>query len=206
MNGLLGRKLGMTQLFTGDGDVVPVTVIEAGPCYITQVKTEQHEGYAAVQVGFGDRRERRTTRPLKGHLAKAGVPPRVILREFRVSDSAQYQPGQVFGPDLFAIGDRVDVMGISKGKGFQGVVKRHKFAGGPRTRGQSDRERAPGSIGSSAYPSRVFKGTRMAGRMGNSRVTVKNLTVVGVDRERNLLLIRGAVPGHANGYVMITRA
>jgi len=206
MDGLLGRKLGMTQVFTPDGDAVPVTVIEAGPCAITQVKTGKADGYDAVQVGFGDRREKGTTKPLRGHFTKAGVSPKTMLREFRIDDPGVYQPGQTFGADTFAVGDLVDVTGISKGRGFQGVVRRHKFAGGPRTRGQSDRERAPGSIGSSAYPSRVFKGTRMAGRMGNNRVTVKNLQVVGVDRDRNLLLIRGAVPGHTNGYVMIKRA
>ena len=206
MDGLLGKKIGMTQIFTERGDVAPVTVIEAGPCYVTQVKTEGHDGYTAVQIGFGDRKQNRTSLPLRGHFKKADVQPRHILRELRVEDTELYEPGQVFGVDIFKAGDMVDVSGTSKGRGFQGVVKRYNFRGGPKTRGQSDRWRAPGSIGASASPSKVFKGKRMPGRMGNKRVTVQNLAVVGVDAERNLLMVLGAVPGHKNGYVIIKRA
>jgi large subunit ribosomal protein L3 len=206
MDGLIGKKLGMSQILTEEGRVVPVTVLEAGPCHVTQVKTVDHDGYAAVQLGFEEKKKKQTTRPLQGHFDKAGVAPRKILREFRVEDADGYAAGQVYGASIFAAGQRVQVTGISKGRGFQGVVKRYHFRGGEKTRGQSDRWRAPGSIGSSSSPSRVFKGTRMGGHMGNERVTVKNLQVVGVDAERNLLLIEGAVPGHKNGYVVIKRA
>lgn len=205
MDGLLGKKIGMTQIFTERGDVAPVTVIEAGPCYVTQVKTEGHDGYTAVQIGFGDRKQNRTSLPLQGHFKKADVRPQHMLRELRVEDTELYEPGQVFGVDIFQIGDVVDVCGISKGRGFQGVVKRYNFRGGPKTRGQSNTWRSPGSIGASASPSKVFKGKKMPGRMGNKRVTVKNLEVVGVDAERNLLMVLGAVPGHKNGYVIIKR-
>lgn len=205
MDGLLGKKIGMTQIFIENGEVVPVTVVEVGPCYVTQVKTEDNDGYAAVQLGFGDKKSKHTAQPQQGHFKKANVKPCRILREFHIEDSGEYQPGQIFGADVFGVGDVVDVTGFSKGKGFQGVVKRHGFRGGQKTRGQSDRWRAPGSIGASSSPSRVFKGMRMGGRMGNKRVTTQNLSVVGVDAERNLLLIKGAVPGHKNSYVMIKR-
>ena len=206
MEGLIGKKLGMSQVFAEDGKAVPVTVIEAGPCFVTQVKTMDRDGYAAVQLGFDEKKQKHTTKPLSGHFKKAEVAPQRILREVSVDTSEEYKLGQVYGPDVFSKGQLVDVTGVSKGKGFQGVVKRYNFRGGDKTRGQSDRWRAPGSIGQSASPSRVFKGTKMGGRMGGKQKTVKNLQVVGVDTERNLLLIQGAVPGHIDGYVLIKRA
>jgi large subunit ribosomal protein L3 len=204
MTGLLGKKLGMTSIFDETGQVIPCTVIEAGPCYVTQIKTRERDGYEAIQLGFEAKRERLVTRPLTGHFAKAGVKPARLVREFRGNGVAELQPGQEIKVDtVFAKGDFVKVVGTSKGRGFQGVVKRHHFGGGFRTHGQSDRERAPGSIGSSSYPSRVFKGQRMAGRMGGERVTVSNLKVVGVIPDSNLLLIKGSVPGAINGYLEI---
>jgi large subunit ribosomal protein L3 len=204
MTGLLGKKLGMTSIFDETGQVIPCTVIEAGPCYVTQIKTRERDGYEAIQLGFDAKRERLMTQPLNGHFAKAGVKPVRLVREFRGNGMAELQPGQEIKVDtVFAKGDFVKVVGTSKGRGFQGVVKRHHFGGGFRTHGQSDRERAPGSIGSSSYPSRVFKGQRMAGRMGGERVTVSNLKVVGVIADSNLLLIRGSVPGAINGYLEI---
>ncbi len=185
---------------------MPVTVIEAGPCFVTQVKTMDRDGYAAVQIGFDEKKQKHTTKPLSGHFEKAEVAPQRILREVSVDTSEEYKLGQVYGPDVFSAGELVNVTGVSKGKGFQGVVKRYNFRGGDKTRGQSDRWRAPGSIGQSASPSRVFKGMKMGGRMGGKQKTVKNLQVVGVDTERNLLLIQGAVPGHIDGYVLIKRA
>mgnify|MGYP001210025865 FL=1 len=206
MEGLIGKKLGMSQIFTEDGKAVPVTVIEAGPCFVTQVKTMDRDGYAAVQIGFDEKKQKHTTKPLSGHFEKAEVALQRILREVSVDTSEEYKLGQVYGPDVFSAGELVNVTGVSKGKGFQGVVKRYNFRGGDKTRGQSDRWRAPGSIGQSASPSRVFKGMKMGGRMGGKQKTVKNLQVVGVDTERNLLLIQGAVPGHIDGYVLIKRA
>lgn len=204
MNGLLGKKLGMTSVFDDAGQVVPCTVIEAGPCFVTQIKTKERDGYEAVQVGFGSKAERLVTKPQKGHFAKAKVKPQRIVREFRGNGVSDYQPGQeIKVTSVFTKGDTVSVIGTSKGRGFQGVVKRHHFGGGFRTHGQSDRERAPGSIGSSSHPSRVFKGMRMAGRMGGEQVTVRNLKVVGVIGDSNILLIRGSVPGAINGYVEI---
>ncbi len=206
MHGLIGRKIGMSQVFAENGDAVPVTVIEAGPCYVTQVKTLERDGYEAAQIGFEAKKEKQTTRPLQGHFKKAKVEPQRIVREVEVADIEACEPGQVVGADIFETGELVDVTGYFKGRGFQGVVKRHGFRGGDKTRGQSDRWRHPGSIGQSATPSKVFKGTRMGGRMGNKRVTVRNLQVVGVDAEKNILLVKGAVPGHRNGYVLINRA
>ncbi len=205
LSGLIGRKIGMSQIFAENGDAVPVTVIEAGPCYVTQVKTLRRDGYEAAQIGFETKKEKQTTRPLQGHFKKAKVDPQRIVREVEVDDIESCKLGQVFGADIFETGELVDVTGYFKGKGFQGVVKRHGFHGGDTTRGQSDRVRHPGSIGQSAQPSKVFKGTRMGGRMGNKRGTVKNLQVVGVDAEKNILLVKGAVPGHRNGYVLISR-
>ncbi len=204
MNGLLGKKLGMTSVFDDAGQVVPCTVIEAGPCFVTQIKTKERDGYEAVQIGFASKPERLATKPLRGHFAKAKVKPQRIVREFRGNGVSDFQPGQeIKVTSVFTKGDTVSVIGTSKGRGFQGVVKRHHFGGGFRTHGQSDRERAPGSIGSSSHPSRVFKGMRMAGRMGGEQVTVRNLKVVGVIGDSNLLLIRGSVPGAINGYVEI---
>lgn len=206
MKGILGRKVGMTQIFDERGEVVPVTVIEAGPCFVTQVKTPERDGYAAVQLGFKEVKPKRLTRPQLKHLSKNQLPPLRHLREIRVSDISQYEEGQKIRVSIFDVGDCVDVAGISKGKGFAGVVKRHGFRGGPKTHGQSDRQRAPGSIGAGTTPGRVYKGVRMAGRMGNAWVTAQNLQVVLVDPERNLLGVKGAVPGARNGLLVIKEA
>ena len=206
MVGILGKKIGMTELFDENGELIPVTVVEAGPCPVVQVKTKDRDGYEAIQVGFGDLRPQRVNRPLKGIFDKAGVSPKKVLHEFRTESDEAYEVGQVIEVSAFQAGDQVHVTGTSKGKGFQGVVKRHHFHGGPKTHGQSDRHRAPGSIGASSYPSRVFKGMRMAGRMGNKRVTVKNLHVVEADSERNVLLIQGAVPGPKGGLLIIRKS
>lgn len=206
MKGLLGRKLGMTRIFDESGKVIPVTVIEAGPCYVTQKKTVENDGYSAIQIGFEETEQRKLTRPEWMRLKKVNLPPLRHLRELRMSDVSGYEVGQKLLVDLFKPGDKVDVTGLSKGRGFAGVVKRHGFGGGPATHGQSDRHRAPGSIGSGTTPGRVYKGTRMAGHMGNHTSTVQNLQVVMVDPERNLLLVRGAVPGAKNGLVLIREA
>lgn len=206
MKGLLGRKLGMTRIFDESGKVIPVTVIEAGPCYVTQKKTVEDDGYSAIQIGFEETEQRKLTRPEWMRLKKVNLPPLRHLRELRMSDVSGYEVGQKLLVDLFKPGDKVDITGLSKGRGFAGVVKRHGFGGGPATHGQSDRHRAPGSIGSGTTPGRVYKGTRMAGHMGNHKTTVQNLQVVMVDPERNLLLVRGAVPGAKNGLVLIREA
>jgi len=203
--GLIGKKLGMSQVFWGDGSVIPVTVIEAGPCVVTQKKTKETDGYDAVQIGFERRREKRTTKPLQGHFEKAGKGCFRILREFRTDNPDEYELGQELTAEIFDVGDRIDVVGTTKGRGFAGVIKRHGFHGGRATHG-SMFHRAPGSIGASAYPSRVFKGTKMPGQMGNVRKTVQNLVVVGVSPERNLILVRGAVPGSVSGIVLIKDA
>ncbi len=202
IEGIIGRKIGMTQVFGKDSTVAPVTAIEAGPCFVTQIKRAEKEGYDAIQLGFGE--AKRLNSPEKGHLKKLGMLKH--LREFAASDIASIQVGQVVDVSIFKPGDLVDVTGISKGKGFAGVVKRHHFAGGPKTHGQSDRHRAPGSIGATTTPGRVLKGMRMAGHMGNERVTVRHLKVVEADAERNLLLVRGAVPGARNGLVTIRKS
>jgi large subunit ribosomal protein L3 len=201
--GLLGRKVGMTSVFDETGRVVPVTVIQAGPCWVTQVKRQDSDGYDAVQLGFEE--SRRLNAPARGHVAKAGTPLLRHLREWRVPDASEYQLGQRLDVSMFEAGERVTLVGTSKGKGFQGVVKRHGFGGGPKTHGQSDRWRAPGSIGSGTTPGRVLKGLRMAGRMGHDRVTVKNLLVVRADPERNLLLVRGAVPGPREALLVVNK-
>jgi large subunit ribosomal protein L3 len=203
IRGLIGKKLGMSQIFDESGLAHPVTVLEVGPCVVTQIKTQERDGYSALQLGFG--LDKRLNRPERGHRRESGFMSRT-LREVDVDDASQYEVGQVVKADSFAEGDLVDVIGTSKGRGFQGGVKRHGFRGGPRTHGQSDRLRAPGSIGSSATPGRVFKGMRMAGRMGNDRVTVQNLKVLRVDSERNLLLVKGSVPGANDGLVIVQRA
>ncbi len=197
----------MTQIFNESGEAVPVTVIEAGPCYVTQVKTEERDGYRAVQLGFEELKPKKLSKGERGHLKRSDVPPLRYLREFRLRRSDQdMEEGERLLVDVFEVGDRVDVVGISKGRGFTGGVKRHGFAGGPKTHGQSDRHRAPGSIGGTTHTSRVWKGQRMPGRMGNARVSVQNLRVEMVDPERNLLAIRGSVPGAKGGLVEVKRA
>jgi large subunit ribosomal protein L3 len=204
MIGLLARKIGMTQLFDESGRVVPVTVLAAGPCKVVQVKTAERDGYSALQLGFGARREKCQTAPVKGHLKKHGAAGTRTLREVRVDDTSAYPEGHELNVTLFEIGARVDVIGTSKGRGFAGVVKRHHFTGGRETHGCVTHKQ-PGSIGASAYPSRVIKGKRLPGRMGGERVTVKNLEVIGVDAEQHLVWVRGSVPGAPNGTVLIRR-
>lgn len=206
MKGILGKKVGMTQIFDEKGVTIPVTLIEAGPCYVTQRKTVENDGYSAVQLGFGEMHSKSLKKPQAGHLKKSGTPPVKHLHEFRVGDPESYQEGQKIDASIFAVGDTVDVIGTSKGKGYAGVVKRHHFSGGPKTHGQSDRWRASGSIGAGTTPGRVLRGTRMAGRMGNDQVTVQNLKVALVDAERNLIAVRGAIPGGKNGLVIIREA
>ena len=201
VTGIIGRKLGMTQVFNEDRTVEPVTAIEAGPCFVTQIKRVDKEGYNGVQLGFGE--AKRLSSAEKGHLKKMGMLKH--LREFEDEDVDSIELGQKVDVSMFQPGDLVDVIGISKGKGFQGGVKRHGFAGGPKTHGQSDRHRAPGSIGSSATPGRVLKGQKMAGHMGHEKVTIRKLRVVEADAERNLLLVRGAVPGAKNGLLKIRK-
>jgi large subunit ribosomal protein L3 len=200
---LLGKKLGMTQVFADDGSIVPVTVLRVGPCVVTQIRTAKRDGYEAVQLGFEE--SKRLNSPRRGHQRPAGSSLR-YLREVPATDGAEYDVGQVYDCSIFEPGQKVDVTGTSKGKGFAGVVKRHGFRGGPATHGQSDRHRAPGSIGSSATPGRVFKGMKMAGRMGNETKTILNLLVHHVDSEKNLVLVRGSVPGANNGFVLIRHA
>ena len=205
MPGLLGKKIGMTSVFSAEGKNVPCTVIEAGPCVVTQVKTIDKDGYEAVQVGFMDKKEKHTNNPEMGHFKKAGVTPKRHLAEFKGFET-EYKLGDVISVDLFEGADFVDVVGTSKGKGYQGVVKRHGFGGvGQTTHGQHNRLRAPGSIGACSYPARVFKGTRMAGQTGNERVTVQNLQVLKVIPEHNLLLIKGSVPGSKGSIVIIEK-
>lgn len=203
MKGILGKKAGMTQIFNDAGEAIPVTIIEAGPCYVIQVKTEARDGYEAIQLGFGE--AKRLNKPQRGHLPK-GVPDVRYLGEIKVDDISAYEIGQKIDAGIFSVGELVDVTGISKGKGFAGGMKRHRFAGGPATHGQSDRARAPGSIGSTSTPGRVFKGMRMAGHMGSQRSTVQNMRVVLVDPERNLLAVKGAVPGAKGGVLAIRGA
>jgi large subunit ribosomal protein L3 len=200
IQGMIGRKMGMTQLFRDDGEVV-VTYIEAGPCFVTQVKSQDKDGYNAVQLGFGEAKELNS--PQKGHLKEIGQFKH--LREFSVEDISSVQLGQKVDVDMFKPGDLLDVTGTSKGKGFAGVVKRYHFAGGPKTHGQSDRHRAPGSIGATTSPGRVLKGKRMAGHMGDRQVTARNLTVLDVDLARHLLLVKGAVPGSKKGLLLIKK-
>jgi large subunit ribosomal protein L3 len=204
MLGLIGKKMGMTRLFSQDGTAVPVTVIQAGPCKVTQVKTSETDGYEAVQVGFGSRKEKNINRAVKGHLAKVpGFMP-VRLREFRIPSAGEYSVGQEMDVTLFQEGEKVDVIGVMKGRGFQGVMKRHHFNGGRATHGNTA-HRVPGSVGASADPSRTWKNLRLPGQMGNARRTQKNLQVVRVDAERGILFIRGAVPGPANGLVTVRK-
>jgi large subunit ribosomal protein L3 len=201
LRGFLGRKIGMTQIFGENGGTVPVTVIQAGPCTVTQIKTAANDGYAAVQLGFGD--PKRLNKPRSGHL-KSSANGR-HLREVKADSDDQLAVGQQITVDIFQPGELVDVIGSSRGRGFAGTMKRHGFAGGPRTHGQSDRARAPGSIGGGTTPGKVFKGLKMAGHMGNRKITVKNLEVIQVDTERNLLMVKGGVPGSPNGLLTIRR-
>jgi len=205
LKGLIGKKVGMTQIFDAAGSVIPVTLIEAGPCYVTQVRTSEQDGYAAVQLGFEEVKPKRLSGGQIGHLKRNNFPPLRFLREFREKDPGVNE-GDKMTVEVFVLGDTVDVVGMSKGKGFQGAVKRYHFHGGPKTHGQSDRNRAPGSRGSGTTPGRVYKGARGPGHMGDDRVTVQNLKVVLVDPERNLLGLRGAVPGARGGLVIIKGA
>jgi large subunit ribosomal protein L3 len=205
MSGIIGTKIGMTSIFDANGKNIPCTVIEAGPCVVTQVKTPETDGYNALQLGFGDQKENRVNMPTMGHFKKAGVTPKKKMVEFRDFDGEQ-QLGDTVTVEIFEEGEFVDVAGTSKGKGFQGVVKRHNFRGvGDATHGQHNRLRAPGSIGAASYPARVFKGMRMAGQMGNERVKVSNLQVMKVFPEKNLIVVKGAVPGAKNSYVIIEK-
>jgi large subunit ribosomal protein L3 len=221
VKGLIGIKVGMTQVFDEAGVVTPVTIIQAGPCYVTQVKRDRPDGYSAVQVGFGETSEKRLTGGQKGHLGLAkrdkkrssskskanhNIPALRTLREFRTKDLEGYEVGQQLTVEQFTVGEKVDVSGQTKGRGFAGNVKRHGFAGGIKTHGQSDRHRAPGSIGGTSHVGRVLKGKRMAGRMGNENVTAQNLEVMRVDAERNLLAVKGAVPGAKGGLVIVREA
>ncbi|HWZ16898.1 MAG TPA: 50S ribosomal protein L3 [Mucilaginibacter sp.] len=205
MSGIIGKKVGMTSIFDEAGKNIPCTVIEAGPCVVTQIRSVETDGYAAVQLGYGERKDKHTSGPLKGHFQKAGTTPKRRLVEFKTFED-QKNLGDTITVDIFEIGDFVDVVGTSKGKGFQGVVKRHGFAGvGMQTHGQHNRLRAPGSMGASSWPSRVFKGMRMAGQMGNERVKVQNLQVVKVYAEQNLLVVKGSIPGAKGSFVIVDK-
>ena len=206
VKGLLGEKLGMTQVWDENNRIVPVTVIKAGPCVVTQVRTPERDGYSAVQIAFGAVRPRKVTKPVAGHFEKAGVTPRRHLAELRTDDASEYTPGQELTVETFQPGQVVDVVGTSKGKGFAGVMKRHGFGGLRASHGVQRKHRSPGSIGGCATPGRVFKGVRMAGRMGGVRVTTQNLTVHAVDPDKGLLLIKGAVPGPRGGLVLVKTA
>jgi len=206
VKGILGRKLGMTQIWDAENRIVPVTVIQAGPCRVVQLKTPERDGYSAVQLAFGATKEARLSKPELGHLKKAAASPLKHLAELRVDDVSVYEVGQVINADVFAAGELVDVTGIGKGKGFSGVMQRHNFKGQGASHGNHKKHRAPGSIGACATPARVFKGVRMAGQTGNKRITTLNLEVVEGDAERGLLLVRGAVPGPAGGLVFVRNA
>lgn len=207
MKGIIGKKVGMTQIFDDNGNVIPVTVIQAGPCFVTQIRSDENDGYAAVQLGYGETKAQRLTKGQLGHLKRNNLPALRYLREFRLKNGdVDVQEGQELKADVFATGDRVDIIGTSKGRGFAGTIKRHHFHRQPKTHGQSDRERAPGSVGATTTPGRTYKGQRMAGRMGGDRVTAENLEVVVVDVDRNLLAVRGSVPGANDGIVMIKPA
>lgn len=205
MSGIIGKKIGMTSIYDVNGKNIPCTVIEAGPCVVTQVKTHETDGYNALQLGFGDQKESRVNKPSMGHFKKAGTAPKKKLVEFRDFEG-EHNLGDAITVDIFTEGEYVDVAGTSKGKGFQGVVKRHNFRGvGDATHGQHNRMRAPGSIGAASYPARVFKGMRMAGQMGNKRVKVTNLQLMKVFPEKNLLVVKGAIPGPKNSYVTVEK-
>ena len=207
MSGLIGKKIGMTSLYDASGKSVPCTVLEAGPCVVTQVKTVEKDGYSAIQLGYDERKEKNTPKPLKGHFAKANTTPKKVLREFtRFEEGHKKQFGEVLDVTVFTEGEFVDVSGISKGKGFQGVVKRHHFGGvGDATHGQHNRLRAPGSMGASSYPSRVLPGMRMAGRTGGAKVKVINLRIMKIVKEKNIIVVKGSVPGPNGSYLIIER-
>ena len=205
MRGLLGKKIGMTRIFDEFGNVVPVTVLEAGPCVVTQMKTASVDGYDAIQVGYLDKKPKHLLKALKGHFEKSGVPPKKFLAEFEQVPGFDYKLGQSFHVGIFSEGDLVRVSGVSKGRGFTGVIKRHNFSRQKKTHGTGHTERAPGSIGQASDPSRVFPGMRMAGRHGNSKVTVENLKVVKVERENNQIFLKGDVPGARDGVVVISK-
>ena len=204
MSGLIGKKIGMTSIYDENGKNIPCTVIEAGPCVVTQVRTKEVDGYEAVQLGFDDKAEKQSNKALNGHFKKAGTSAKRRVVEF-IGFEEEYKLGDEINVDHFEEGEFVDISGTSKGKGFQGVVKRHGFAGSERTHGQQSMNRAPGSVGAASYPARVFKGMKMGGRMGGSRVTVQNLRVLKVVKDKNLLVVKGAVPGHKNSYVIIQK-
>jgi len=204
MFGLLGKKVGMTRFFDETGASVPATLVEVGPCTVVQIKTSKKDGYNAVQLGFTDGKKKHMTKPMMGHFQKAKVEPKRILREFKDFE-VEVKLGDELKVDQFSEGELVKITGCSKGKGFAGVMKRHGFSGGPKSHGQSDRARAPGSIGQSAYPKRVFKGIRMGGRMGNERKTIKNLEILKVLADRNMLLVKGSIPGSRNSLIEIKR-
>lgn len=207
MKGMIGKKIGMTQIFDEKGNAVPVTVIQAGPCYVTQVRAKDRDGYVAVQMGYGETKPSRLTQGQLGHLRRNNLPALKVLREFRLPEAElDVQEGQQILVDVFGKGELVDVIGTSKGRGFAGTIKRHGFNRQPKTHGQSDRERAPGSAGMRSTPGRTLKGRRASGRMGNERITIQNLEVMAVDTERNLLAVRGSVPGAKDGIVMIRPA
>ena len=205
MRGLIAKKLGMSQIFDENGSVVPVTILQAGPCCITQVKTLDNDGYDAVQIAYGDKKEKNTNKPLEGHFKKAGVTPKKFLVEFDIVPGFDYEMGQVFNASIFKQGDSVKVTGTSKGRGFSGVMKRHGFAGGPKTHGQREHPRSAGSIGQASDPSRVFKGVKMPGQYGNKKMTVENLKVVKIDTKNNHIFVKGAVPGSNNGMVIVNK-
>ena len=207
MSGLIGKKIGMTSIYDASGKIVPCTVLEAGPCVVTQVKTVEKDGYDAIQLGYDEKKEKRTSKSMQGHFAKAGTTPKKIVREFtRFEEGHKKKFGEVLDVTVFEEGEFVDVSGVSKGKGFQGVVKRHHFGGvGDSTHGQHNRLRAPGSLGASSYPSRVFKGMRMAGQTGGNKVKVINLQIMKIVKEKKLILVKGSVPGPSGSYIIIER-
>jgi len=205
MRGLIGKKIGMTQIFNDGGQAIPVTVVEGGPCVVTQVKTDASDGYDAIQVGYGERKNKHSNKAMNGHFEKAKTDVKRVLAEFVPVPDYEYKTGQEFGVSLFKEGEYVDVAGTTKGKGFSGVMKRHGFKGGPKTHGQREHPRSAGSIGQASDPSRVFKGMKMAGQYGNKRMTVRNLEVILVDSEKNQILLKGAVPGAKNGIIFITK-
>jgi large subunit ribosomal protein L3 len=205
MRGLIGKKIGMTQIFNDGGQAIPVTVVEGGPCVVTQVKTHASDGYDAIQVGYGERKNKHSNKALNGHFEKAKTDVKRVLAEFVPVPDYEYKTGQEFGVSLFKEGEYVNVAGTTKGKGFSGVMKRHGFKGGPKTHGQREHPRSAGSIGQASDPSRVFKGMKMAGQYGNKRMTVRNLEVILVDSEKNQILLKGAVPGAKNGIIFITK-